>query len=171
VGKVSGLFFGRRVQDEQKRKCREAAKWLLGMTNDMDWGMKVWDDFDQACVPKHRNTKQLLLAFLQKTPSAYFRRLSQRALVQHFLDKETIYFTGSRGDETLLMLDIDCHKTGTLEGARQFAEFLKRNYFPNLYYETSTNGNGVHGYLIVEKRFWNATDYNAVLMSFDEQDR
>ena len=45
------------------------------------------------------------------------------------------------------MLDIDCHKSGSPEGARQFAEYLKKKFFPNLYYETSTNGNGIHGYI------------------------
>ena len=41
------------------------------------------------------------------------------------------------------MIDVDCHACGTLEGATQFAEYLKRNYFPNLYIETSTHGNGL----------------------------
>ena len=87
---------------------------------------------------------------------------------RHFLSEETVYFTGSRGDETLLMLDIDCHKSGSLEGARQFAEFLKRRYFPNLYYETSTNGNGIHGYLVVDKRFWNEAQYNGVVKTAEK---
>jgi hypothetical protein len=61
------------------------------------------------------------------------------------------------------MLDIDCHESGSLEGAKRFAEYLKRCYFPNLYYETSTNGNGIHGYLIVDIWNWSAFDYNQVL--------
>jgi len=50
-----------------------------------------------------------------------------------------------------LNIDIDCHKTGTLEGAIAFANHLKDTLFPNLYFEVSTNGNGVHGYIIIEK--------------------
>ena len=61
------------------------------------------------------------------------------------------------------MIDIDCHKSGTPEGARQFAEYLRLHFFPNLYFETSTNGNGIHGYLIVDKWEWSAADYNATL--------
>ena len=53
-------------------------------------------------------------------------------------------------------MDIDCHASGTLEGALQFAQYLKQNYFPDLYYETSTHGNGVHGFLVVDKSFWTA---------------
>ena len=84
-------------------------------------------------------------------------------LIQHFLGEETVYFTGSRGDLTIVMLDIDCHKSGSIEGARQFAEYLKRKFFPNLYYETSTNGNGIHGYIVVDTWKWSAADYNGTL--------
>ncbi len=56
-------------------------------------------------------------------------------------------------DETLLMLDIDCHASGTLEGATQFAEHLKQHFFPNLYYETSTHGNGIQGFVVVDRSF------------------
>ena len=52
------------------------------------------------------------------------------------------------------MIDIDCHSSGTLEGATQFAQFLKENHFPDLYYEISTNGGGVHGFVVVDKRLW-----------------
>ena len=38
-----------------------------------------------------------------------------------------------------------------LAGAVAFAEHLKATRFPNLYYEASTNGNGVHGYIVVQK--------------------
>ena len=61
------------------------------------------------------------------------------------------------------MLDIDCHKSGSLEGAKKFAQYLKEHYFPGLYYETSTNGNGIHGYLIVDIGNWSPLDYNLVL--------
>ena len=52
------------------------------------------------------------------------------------------------------MVDIDCHASGTLEGATQFAEFLRENYFPNLYFEVSTHGNGIQGFVVVDRRLW-----------------
>ena len=55
------------------------------------------------------------------------------------------------------MLDIDCHRSGSLEGAKQFAAFLKQQYFPDLYYEVSTNGNGIHGFIIVDIWNWSAS--------------
>ncbi len=135
----------------------------MGLTNDRDWGLKVWDDLEQKSVPKHVNRKETFLSFLQNVPFAYPRRLTQKVLIQHFLGQKTVYFTGSRGDETIVMLDIDCHKSGSLEGARQFAQYLKEHFFPNLYYETSTNGNGIHGYLVVDIWKWTAADYNGVM--------
>jgi len=93
---------------EQRKNLREAAKWLMGLTNDRDWGLKVWDDLEQKSVPKHVNRKETFLSFLKNVPFAYPRRLTQKVLIQHFLGQKTVYFTGSRGDETIVMLDIDC---------------------------------------------------------------
>jgi hypothetical protein len=148
---------------EDRKTARSAAKWVQAHVNDMDWGQKEWNFLDEAYVPKHRNTKQLLLSFLTRVSSTFPNRLSQKLLIKHFVGQETLYFTGSRGDQTLVMVDIDCHKSGTPEGARRFAEYLRANFFPNLYFETSTNGNGIHGYLIVDKWEWSAADYNATL--------
>ena len=147
---------------QQKWEFRQAAKWLMGLTNDRDWGLKLWDDLEQKAVPKHVNRKQTLLHFLSGF-HVYPKRLTQKVLIEHFLGEKTVYFTGSRSDRTILMLDIDCHKSGSLEGAKQFAEYLKQHYFPGLYYEVSTNGNGIHGYLIVDIGNWSAFDYNRVL--------
>ena len=50
------------------------------------------------------------------------------------------------------MIDIDCHNgIGTLQGALAYAQFLKDTYFPNLYFESSTNGKGAHGYFVLQK--------------------
>ena len=157
-------FFWRHLTKREKRKkLREAAKWLMTLTNDRDWGPRVWDDLAQKEVPKPVNCKQTLLAFLSGCRFAYPRRLTQKVLIQHFLGEKTVYFTGNRGDRTILNLDIDCHKSGSLEGATQFAQYLKDHFFPDLYYEVSTNGNGIHGYLIVDIWNWDAADYNGVL--------
>ena len=52
------------------------------------------------------------------------------------------------------MIDIDsegAHGGGTTEGAWKFGELVRDCLFPGLYLEPSTNGKGVHGYLILEK--------------------
>jgi hypothetical protein len=64
------------------------------------------------------------------------------------------------------MIDIDAHRTGDLKNAMQFAEHL-RKYFPGCYIEVSTNGNGAHVFLIVDKTGWADADYNAMLKGLD----
>jgi hypothetical protein len=85
---------------------------------------------------------------------------------------ETFYFTGRRSKRgetclTLLMLDVDAHKVGNLENAMEFARHLRDRFLPDCYVETSTNGNGAHVFLIVDKTDWADADYNAVLRELD----
>ena len=80
---------------QQKWEFRQAAKWLMGLTNDRDWGLKLWDDLEQKSVPKHVNRKQTLLHFLCGF-HVYPKRLTQKVLIEHFLGEKTVYFTGNR---------------------------------------------------------------------------
>ena len=92
-------------------------------------------------------------------------------MADHSAGKKTFYFTADgrcRGaTEVLINIDIDCHRSGSLAGAIAFAEHLRANWFPNLYFEANTNGNGVHGYLVVVK--WDLGDkgINDKLRQFD----
>jgi hypothetical protein len=114
-------------------------------------------------------------------------RLSQRKILRHFdgvprefrikgevvVKPETVYFTGRRSKKgesscrTLVMIDIDAHQTGDLKNAMEFAGVLKGNYFPDSYVEVSTNGNGAHIFLIIDKTGWADSQYNAVLKDLD----
>ena len=95
---------------------------------------------------------------------ARVRKLTLAAVIRHLVGDDTTYFTANPlGDETLLMIDVDCHSRGTLEGATRFAEHLKRNFFPDLYYEVSTHGNGIQGFVVVDRRLWKDADYKAVV--------
>ena len=49
----------------------------------------------------------------------------------------------------------------------QFADHLRDGFFPDCYVETSTNGNGAHVFLVVDKTEWSDPDYNAVLKELD----
>ena len=53
--------------------------------------------------------------------------------------------------ETLVLIDIDCHSRGSFEGAVRCVEWLRRNGFPGLFWCRSTNGRGIHAYLVVRK--------------------
>jgi len=52
---------------------------------------------------------------------------------------------------TLTLIDIDCKNTGTPAGA-MIRRAPQAKYFPGLYYEVSTNGNGIHAYPIIVKQ-------------------
>ena len=145
------------------KEQRKTAKSLISVVNKCDWGRKQYDYDCGASIPKHVNTKKLLMAGLSKNSCWYPKKPSQKMLMKHFEGEETCYFTGSSKRYTLCMIDIDCHKQGSLAGALQYAEWLKINVFPNLMYETSTNGNGVHGYIVVDKKGVANTAYNATL--------
>jgi hypothetical protein len=72
-----------------------------------------------------------------------------------FAVRKTFHFTADgrcRGaDEILLNIDVDRHKSGSLTGALAFVVHLRATRFSGLYYEARTNGNGVHGYLVLVK--------------------
>jgi hypothetical protein len=121
-----------------------------------------------------------------RSSGIWLDRLSQSLILRHFegvprefrikgevvLKPETVYFTGrrtKRGETclTLLMIDIDAHKVGDLKNAMKFADHLRDNFLPDCYVEVSTNGNGAHIFLIVDKTDWEDSQYNAVLKELD----
>ena len=53
--------------------------------------------------------------------------------------------------ETLVKIDIDCHSKGSYQGAVEFVEWLRGNGFPGLFWSRSTNGRGIHAYIVVRK--------------------
>lgn len=112
---------------------------------------------------KHAITKKTFITKYNR--GEFIRQLTKYDFQDHLDKKQTYYFVGSVGPYTLLMGDIDCHKKGTLQGAIQFAEYLK-GFFPNLKYEVSTNGNGVHFYVIVKKEGISPKEYKLGIKHF-----
>jgi hypothetical protein len=122
----------------------------------------------------------------ERPSGVWLQRLSQETIIRHFENvprqfringktiskPETAYFTGRRtrrGEtcRTLVMVDIDAHKVGDLKNAMAFADHLKNKVFCDCYIEVSTNGNGAHIFLIVDKTDWEDVDYNNVLKELD----
>jgi hypothetical protein len=75
----------------------------------------------------------------------------------HFASWQTFYFWADHlasTPEIIVMLDADAgeeHGGGTTEGCWRFMEKVKDELFPGLYLEPSTNGTGVHGYVVIWK--------------------
>lgn len=157
------------LSPSDKQQVRAAAKWIWQRVSHVNWGRKMPDKSAGKPVPKPVNLKDQVIPFIQGNCGAWIRKLTLTAIIRHLVGDDTAYFTASPGDdETILMIDVDCHATGTLEGATQFAEYLKEKYFPNLYIETSTHGNGAHGFLVVDKRFWTEAQYKATLVEVEK---
>jgi hypothetical protein len=131
------------------RKRQKIHAWLRKRISRLDFGFK------HEGRPKHSNTNAAVLDRINNN-GGWLDRLKNRDLDDHFDGTKTYYFTGngsSQSDETLAMIDIDCHTRGTAAGALEFAEYLRSNplFGDNLYVETSTNGVGVHAYIVVNK--------------------
>lgn len=88
---------------------------------------------------------------------------------RHQKSEDTLYFFGNddpREEFTLVMLDLDVHKAGTPEGAKRLAEHYKK-FYPRSYWETSTNGRGQHGYVLLEKEGFTSTAVKQGLKNFE----
>lgn len=136
--------------------------WLRQLIHRDFWGRKCLDGV------RHCNTYERVLSAIksrQQGHRAGLDSLTNARLHDHCEGKETFYFSGGAKRYQLGMIDIDCHSSGTYAGAVEFARHLRNKLFPNLYFEQSTNGNGVHCYFIFDK--WSATDPHKSLKELD----
>ncbi len=132
--------------------------WLRKRTSHLDHGYK-WKTH-----PIHCNNNETVVEFILRQRH-WLHRVTNEKFARHFSSEDTFYFAGnSYGPETLFMIDIDCHQRGSLEGAMAFAQHLADTFMPGLYFEQSTNGNGVHGYALTETDFCDAEDVNVLLL-------
>jgi hypothetical protein len=135
--------------------------WLKLHTSELDIGLKT------GANPFHLNANESILAHFERLragePSWVQHRLNWPKLIDHADNVCTYYFAGAQERakrRTMFMLDVDCKRQGTAEGAKAFLEYLasrecKKEYgiwFPNLYVEASTNGRGAHGFALLEKQ-------------------
>lgn len=159
--KVVKLSFNKSIivnlPQKSKGKNRKIYKWLRDHTSHIDFGVEWWNPKKQKHHPIHCNKNEVVKSAYRRQDWASLDRMDNSMYDDHFLENKTYFYAGNhrgKDDETLPMIDIDCQKKlkiGSLAGAIEFAEYLKTNYFPNLYYETSTNGHGVHCYVVVIK--------------------
>jgi len=132
--------------------------WLMSVTSGLDIGKKVFSKKRNECHPIHLNSNDNIQRHFENlrwgSPSWLKYRLSNKALKKHCLGDATYYFAGaseSYKPYSLTMIDVDCHNSGSLDGALSYLQYLRDHHFPNLYYEPSTNGNGGHGYFLLDK--------------------
>jgi hypothetical protein len=98
----------------------------------------------------------------------FVKRWKLSDLGKHIRGEITLYYAGAgnKSDEyTLVMIDIDVGKAqgqGSKAGGIKFAEVLE-GIWPDLYLEPSTGGQGVHGFLLIDKRRHTARQTNVAL--------
>lgn len=152
------------------KKSQNIFTWIRQRVSPFCFGVKT-----RAGKPAHCNRNDDVLAHFRTLRAGswgrHLSRLDNGAMDDHFAGRETYYFTAdgrcSATDEVLVNIDIDCHRTGTLEGAANFAGHLRATRFPGLYFEASTNGKGVHGYLVVVKGDLGDIGLNPLLTRLD----
>jgi hypothetical protein len=157
------------------KKQQSVPTWLRKRTSSQNYGTKMPGGIFPALTSDQLRDWHNLGHYTVSEDHGWTRkwlpRLSNRLYAHHMAGTSTFYFQGngkSSDAETLFMGDIDCHKKGTLAGAIAFAQHLKETYFPELCFELSTNGNGVHFYLVLQKLGWSAKDVKAQLRVFEK---
>jgi hypothetical protein len=94
----------------ERRQVRAAAKWIRERVSHVDWGRKMPDEEAGKPVPKPVNLKEQVRPYLAGNWGSRVRKLTHAAVIRHLVGDDTTYFTAnSLGDETLFMVDIDCH--------------------------------------------------------------
>ena len=151
-----------------RKKERSIYTWLRKRTSSLDCGVMI--DVEDGRHPIHLNKNERVLHHfecLRRDERSWLKKLNNQEFWDHRFGRNTFYFAGQsdpKFPETLVLLDIDCKKFGTLAGALAFANYLKDRYFPDLFIEVSTNGNGVHAYLVLQKWDSGATFVNNLLL-------
>ena len=130
------------------------SKYVLGEAREIDLDecndrFILADDRKNHTRVIHLNTKAALAeSFRHGKP---WKRVSwtNEMFADHASGAATLYYTSGE-QQGLICIDVDCHEYGNPADAMLLCQWLADNYFPGLYYEPSSNGNGAHAYLIVD---------------------
>jgi len=130
-------------------------KWLRDRISGIDYGVEIEEENGKHPIHLNKNYDVLKhFELWRQGEETWLKKISNQNFVDHHTNVRTFYFAGAsepKKSQTLVMIDIDCKKFGTPEGAMAFAEYLRDKYFPNMYIEVSTHGRGAHGFFVLEK--------------------
>jgi len=116
---------------------------------------------------KDDNEKKVEVSAWTVNKQKYLTPLAKSHLQDHLNKAETYYYSSNfYSPIQLLMIDIDA-KNGETD-AEDVAKFITDTYFPGAYYDTSTNGQGRHIYILVDCRWPNMsrTEVNKRILDF-----
>ena len=127
--------------------------WIRKRIHPYCWGKsdRFKEEFSQT---SRRQILDFFACLRYELPLRFLPRINNQGFMMHFTGQEIFYFQASgrwKVPETLIKMDIDCHTKGSFQGAVECVDWLKSNGFPNLFWSRSTNGRGIHAYLVVKK--------------------
>lgn len=138
---------------------RKALAWLRKRIHPYCWGTS-----DRHKEGFSRTTKRRILDFFLSlrmgNRRCYLPKPKTKDFMAHFAGMRILYFQSDgrrKTPETIVLLDIDCHSRGSYEGAVRCVVWLIANGFPNLFWSRSTNGRGIHAYVVIEK--WGSDEW------------
>jgi hypothetical protein len=152
----------RHTKSEIFPKCRKLTGFLRRVTSNLMHGFRLKNGTPCPALNKFK--------LIQRYNERHYGEMwSVAEFDEHCLGKKTLYFFGNddpRLPYALIMIDIDVQKSmkvGSPEGARKLAEHYK-TLFTNSYWERSTNGKGMHGYLLISKADYTAGEVKKGMM-------
>ena len=149
---------------KKKQEPRTVLSWLKAHISDLDLGMMIEAEDDKH--PIHLNKNEWVLAHFASLQHGQRSYLSNSwnwdKLGNHIHGYGTYYFAGaaeSTKHRTIVLIDVDCKRYGSREGAEAFLRYVMTGEchdtyglsFPRLFHEVSTGGVGGHGYFLFEK--------------------
>ena len=134
-------------------KRDKRCKILRDLISSLDIGMEIVDA--KGKHPIHINKRCTLEdCFNTVPPNEWWRhldRLDNEDCRDHFESRKTYYFAGSeRQQRSLVMVDVDCKRRGSLAGAMAYCQSLQA-VIPGMPSEPSTHGRGGHGYFVLDQ--------------------
>jgi hypothetical protein len=145
--------------DQKKNQKNKNIKFIKKLISKSNYGIKTPDGIRPSLTKANLKKK-------------YKKEITNKLINDHWENRKTLYFYGNENKSenlSLVMIDIDVNKKekkGSLDGAKIFAEKIKEK-IGDIYTELSTNGNGIHGYLIIDKCKKNANEVNHILKKFE----
>jgi len=165
---VTKTFERREPEDPFSKKS--PLSWLKSVVSEIDLGQKVFSEKRGKHHPVHLNKNREIKTHFERLRWGIGSWLKYKwtgaVIASHCAGEETYYFAGASESYkpfTLVMIDVDCHSHGTLDGALSYLEHLRDDHFPNLYFEPSTNGNGGHGYFLLDKEETKVQGFKPIL--------
>ncbi len=128
-------------------RCRSASGFLRQVTSPLCYGTKTPEG------PRYVLRKRWLETYY--ADRGYGKCWSRDEFDSHCGGRHTLYFMGAdhwRTRYRLIMIDVDVMKAGgkgTVEGGQALRDDLAQR-FAGSYWESSTNGKGQHGYLLLD---------------------